>query len=95
MKLYICTGKHCRKRLKEVEAALSAVRDEIEVCRVGCQKICDGPVFGVQSESSLEWFRSVDSIKSRDALVQLIQTGETKKPLRKRRVKDRRDRLRG
>jgi (2Fe-2S) ferredoxin len=63
-----------------------AVEALAEVETVKCQKICKGPVVGLEVGGELEWFRKMDSDKARRRLVKLLTTGEMKKALQKRRV---------
>lgn len=89
----MCRGKSCRKCTKDRDAALERAAPS-EVREVGCQKICKGPVFGLEVEGVLEWFERVDSEKSRIALRLALDTGELTKPLAKRRSAKRRGKLR-
>ena len=83
---YVCYGSDCtasKQALRQLERALESVA---EVKPVKCQKICRGPVVGVEVEGTLEWFRRVDKDKPRRRLVTLLETGSLKKSLAKRRV---------
>ncbi len=84
--LLLCTGSHCRKRLAReprVERTLDAL--PVEVVRVGCQKVCRGPVVGVSLDGEWQWFERMDSKKALRALGELVAHGELAKPLRRRR----------
>ena len=93
-KLYVCYGSDCtesRGALRRLEASLEGVAD---IKPVKCQKICRGPVVGVQVSGTLEWFRRVDTEKARRRLVTLLETGKVKKALAKRRIGARSGKLR-
>ena len=92
MKLYVCTGKHCKKKRGGIDSVLNG--HTVERVDVRCQKICNGPVCGLKLEGRVEWFEEVDSPKSLDALRALIEQGKLKKPLRKRHVSKRSGELR-
>jgi (2Fe-2S) ferredoxin len=47
-----------------------------KVKRVGCQKVCKGPVAGVKVSGRFEWFKKVDRAK---AMVALLRTAQGKK----------------
>ena len=95
-KLLLCKGSSCRKalardaRLEKMVAAL-----DVDVSRVGCQKICKGPVVGVRIDGSWEWFARVDTGKAVEALGDLVAEGRLRKRLAKRHVRKRSGRLRG
>lgn len=83
----ICRGSRCRhaKRYEELAQALAPVADLTDV---RCQKICKGPVAGVQVSGTLEWFRRLDSEKARRQLVALVRDAdEPRKALKKRLVR--------
>ena len=90
--VYVCSA--CARVTRELDALTEALADVAEVRRVKCQKVCDGPVVGTQVAGTLEWFRRVDTQKARRRLVQLLETGEMRNALVKRRVRDRRGKLR-
>jgi len=92
--VYVCAGKDCRKEKRGRRDLLKALEGHASVREVRCQKICDGPVCGLAVGGSLEWFEAVDDERSRSALLDLID-GKLQRPLEKRRVKKRRNRLRG
>jgi len=91
--VYVCAGKDCRKRKRARRDLLEALEGHASVREVRCQKVCDGPVCGVAVGGALEWFGSVDDEKTRSALLELID-GRLQRPLEKRRVKKRRNKLR-
>lgn len=92
--VHVCRGKHCKKKAKFRKKALEALGDDVVVHEVKCQKICSGPVFGVERDGTVEWFERVDGDKSRVALGVFARTGELLSALAKRRVPKRRGRLR-
>ncbi len=84
--LFVCGGSNCRKALKKrarVREAIEGLPANREVVR--CQRVCRGPVVGVEVEGTLQWFERVDSLKAVGALRDLIEAGAVSKPLRKRR----------
>lgn len=94
--LFLCTGSHCRKALAKhdrVERALA--RLPVEVKRVGCQKVCRGPVVGLALGGEWQWFGRMDSRKALQALAELIEEHRLGKPLRKRRDPKRAGKRRG
>lgn len=94
--LYLCTGKSCRKALAarpKLAALLPRLAARVEA--VGCQKICDGVVVGLEVEGRIEWFRRLGSRKSRRALRVALSFGRLRASLARRRVKRRSGRLRG
>lgn len=93
-KVRICQGKSCRKRRAEVATLRQRLEGRARLEEVDCQKICEGPVVGLKVDGTLEWFESMDSPKSVDALVVLLETGQLDRPLAKRRVDKRSGRLR-
>jgi len=94
MKLYVCNGKHCKKKRGGIEAVLGAADQKVERVDVRCQKICSGPVCGLKMDGRIEWFKEVDSPKSLTALQTLVESGKLKKPLRRRHVPKRSGELR-
>jgi (2Fe-2S) ferredoxin len=85
-KVLLCSGSHCRKALRRndrLERALSQLPVSVE--RVGCQKVCKGPVVGLAVDGEWQWFRRVDSRKAVRALAELVEEGTIPKALRKRR----------
>lgn len=94
MKVYVCTGKHCRKKIAESGEALSALPKSARVVKVKCQKICRGPVFGLELDGRLEWFEQVATPKSVRGLTEAAGGRDVNKALGNRRVPRRRGQLR-
>ena len=92
--IYVCRGGGCRKTAKKYRALRGALEEQGRIRDVRCQKICKGPVFGVEVRGRLEWFHSIEDKKSRRAAVQLLTDGELAGPMAKRRCKKRRGKLR-
>ena len=85
-RILVCTGSHCRRRLARSAGMAEALAGlGVEVERVGCQKVCKGPVLGVRVDGEWQWFRRMDSRKALAALRELIEAGKLEKRLRKRR----------
>jgi len=81
----VCQGSHCRKKLARDQRVLQRL-DELgaDVSRVGCQKVCQGPVIGTRLEGSWQWFERMDSRKALEALEDFVRDGRLRKPLAKR-----------
>lgn len=96
MEVFVCVGSDCRKA-GSAHAALRSALDEVgDVRVVRCQKICSGPVAGLDVNGRLEWFEKVGGPKSRRALARFVGAGgPLPKRLRKRRVRKRAGHLRG
>lgn len=93
MQVLVCVGSDCRKA--DGHRALRVVLDEVDVRPVSCQKICKGPVAGVEVDGRLEWFKRLRGPKSQRALLRLVRRGgPLPGRLRKRRVPKRSGRLR-
>ena len=100
--LRVCTGGDCREARKALAALQDAVHGRCALEEVGCQKICDGPVCGLELDGELEWFAAVDSDRAREALIEALDRARSGAlgadavghSLWKRRVKKRRGRLR-
>lgn len=71
--VYLCTGKDCRRSPGHEELAGGLAGDL--VVEVRCQKICKGPVAGLEVEGRIEWFRSLRKPKARRALGRLVAAG--------------------
>jgi hypothetical protein len=99
VRVYVCSGGDCRKTgaaHRALGEALAQVEDPARVRAVSCQKICSGPVAGVEVDGRIEWFERIRGPKSRRALLRLVRTGgPVPGRLRKRRVRKRAGRLRG
>ena len=92
---FVCHGSDCRKRRKEFNAVVESLAEEGRVCPVKCQKICKGPVVGMNIEGRIEWFSKLRTKQSRQHLIAFIRQGELSKRLWDRVKKKRRGKLRG
>jgi hypothetical protein len=65
-------------------------KTDAHVYEVRCQKICHGPVAGVEIDGRMEWFERVGTPKAMVGLRRVVR-GKTKltRPLRNRRLKKR------
>lgn len=90
----VCEGSSCRKEKRQRRALVEAVKDLAKVKDVGCQKICEAPVCGVEIDGELEWFEEVSSPRALEGLRALLEGGALSSALKKRRVKRRRGKLR-
>lgn len=94
-KLLICRGSHCRKRLDKHPNVIETLSGlPVEIGRVGCQKVCRGPVVGYEVDGEWQWFERIDSKKALRALADLVADDPLPKPLRKRRHAKRAGRVR-
>ena len=73
---------------------VEAVGDDAKVVSVRCQKICKGPVIGLRSEGTLEWFSRVHGKELRDAVIRSLRKGRMVKALKAHREKKRAGRCR-
>jgi hypothetical protein len=87
--VYVCKGSHCSKGKCDRRGLLDALDGVARVRTVGCQKVCRGPVAGLEVDGCLEWFADLGSDKARRRLVKLIRKGRIGKGLEKRRAKHR------
>ena len=84
----------CRK-CKRNECLLEILesRSAFSVRRVRCQKICHGPVVGLEIAGRMEWFERVDDVRSIASLVKFARRksehAKVPKPLRKHRLRRR------
>lgn len=81
----------CRK-CKQAKCLVSILKaSDVEVVRVGCQKICVGPVAGLVVDGRMEWFSRVNTAKRIAALRTLARHRHRRPPkaLEKRRLKKR------
>jgi len=92
--VYVCRGGDCRDHKKARRKLVETLNGHVRLREVKCQKICKGPVLGLEHRETVEWFAAVDSRKARDAVLYLLDEGEIKRPLRKRRVKGKAGKLR-
>jgi hypothetical protein len=93
--VYVCCGSECRGRKKARKQLCAALELVAQVEHVDCQKICKGPVAGVEVAGKLEWFADVRKEKVRRKLVTLIEEGKLARSLQKRWVKKRSGKKRG
>ena len=84
--VYLCRGGDCRDSKKASRRLVEQLNGHVRLTEVKCQKICKGPVAGLEVGGTLEWFGGLDTAKTRDALLHLVERGELRKPLRKRQV---------
>ena len=84
--VYLCRGGDCRDSKKARRKLADQLNGHVRLTEVKCQKICRGPVLGLDVDGRLEWFAELDTGKARDAVLHLLDRGELKKPLRKRQV---------
>lgn len=87
--LYLCKGPACKRAKGARRRLINKVDGHARVVAVGCQDLCSAPVAGCQVDGQLEWFRRLDSKKSRRALVALLKGARIKSSLAKRRAKKR------
>ena len=92
--MLVCEGSSCRKERRQRRALVAAVDELAKVKDVGCQKICDGPVCGVEVDGVIEWFEEVSSPRALEGLRSLLEGGALSSALKKRRVKKRRGKIR-
>ena len=92
--IYVCKGKGCRKSeyTRSLEGCLS---EHGQVIQVKCQKICKGPVVGVEVNGSIEWFKKLRSQKAQNQLVELLLKGRLAGSLSERIANKRRGKIRG
>ena len=68
--------------------------ERVEVCEVRCQKICKGPVVGLELDGRIEWFSKMKSKSMRKHFVALVKSGELHASLASRRSRKRAGRFR-
>jgi hypothetical protein len=90
----LCRGSDCTKERRAQERVLELVTGRARVIPVKCQKVCDGPVLGLEIEGEIEWFERVSGKAARAALAAWLDDGTLQKALQKRRVKKRSGRIR-
>jgi len=83
-KVLVCAGRHCDKERKARRALVQALEPLAEVEEVGCQKICAGPVVGLEVAGRLEWYCKIDRDKRRRRIVELLETEQVPKKLVRR-----------
>jgi hypothetical protein len=81
----LCVAKRSRvwmcKKCKQadcLEEFLTAT-GRVKVKKVGCQKICRGPVAGLKVRGRMEWFARVDRAKPMVALLRAADPRHTKR----------------
>ncbi len=83
--LLVCNGTHCRKKSATSDRLRSLIaRLDVEVTRVGCQKVCDGPVVGALIDGEWQWFERMNSKKALRALADFVNDERLGTPLAKR-----------
>lgn len=92
--VYVCNGSDCRDRKRRRKALVDELEGVATIRETRCQKVCKGTVVGTEVHGTLEWFKRVDGRKERQALGELLREGELPRRLARRRVKDRRGKLR-
>lgn len=80
----MCHGKDCSKNDQRLCALVDALAGQGEVVPVQCQKICKGPVVGLEVDGQIEWFSKLNDKKSRRQLTLFLVSGELKNRLKKR-----------
>ena len=53
---YVCHGSDCRKKKEDWARQNESLGKQGTVCPVKCQKICKGPVVGLEIDGRIEWF---------------------------------------
>jgi hypothetical protein len=80
------------KKCKQSKCLVSLFKDtDVKVSKVGCQKICAGPVAGLVVDGRMEWFSRVNSAKRIAGLRMLARHRHRRIPtaLEKQRVRKR------
>lgn len=93
--LFVCQGKDCRKNTKQLCALRESLAGQGEIISVQCQKICKGPVAGLEINGQIEWFAKLNDEKSLGHLTLLLQSGELKNRLKRRLSLKRSSKIRG
>jgi hypothetical protein len=93
--LFVCQGKDCRKKSDQLCALKDSLQGQGEIISVQCQKICKGPVAGLEIDGQIEWFSKLNDEKSLRHLGVLLQSGELKKRLKGRISLKRSSKIRG
>ncbi|MEM8608799.1 MAG: hypothetical protein AAGF92_16965 [Myxococcota bacterium] len=81
--VYICSGSSCSKRKKTAKKLAAALEPVASIKRVKCQKICKGPVLGIENGAPVQWFRSCADDDEKD-LVRVAVGRKPSKSLRKK-----------
>ena len=90
----LCRGADCQKKTKAQARLLDVLVGRVRVVPVKCQKICEGPVVGLEIDGEVEWFESLRGKEARAALVGFLEGSGVAPALKKRRVKKRSGRIR-
>ena len=93
--VYMCHGSDCRKKKKEWTALTESLSEQGTVCAVRCQKICKGPVVGIEVNGRLEWFTKLKKKTLHRQFLALTQSGTVPERLKTRLSKKRQGKLRG
>ena len=94
-RMYVCHGEDCRKRKKHGQALCEALQNHGEVIEVNCQKICKGPVFGMEVAGRLEWFSRLRTARARRGAIALVRNGTLSGRIKRHRERKRRGKIRG
>lgn len=92
--VWLCAGSDCQKKRKANARLLEALAGRARVVPARCQKVCEGPVIGLQVDGELQWFGKVKGKAVRQALQAFLDQGELRKPLKGRVIKKRSGKLR-
>lgn len=92
--LYVCSGSDCKKHKSENKKLLRGLGDCLEIEHVRCQKICKGPVMGVQVDGTLHWFRKLDPKSDLAGLQKALSKGKVSKALAQKSAEKRTGKLR-
>jgi hypothetical protein len=88
-RILICGSSDCAKRATAYKKLKHALGKEHGFDVVKCQKICRGPVVGIEVDGSWEWFSKITKSVDRDAVLRSAARGKLAKRLKKRWVKKR------
>jgi len=92
--LLICSGKDCRadkgfRELVELGSEIPGTRE------VHCQKVCHGPIVGVQRDGRVRWYARIRSKAVRQLVVDALQNGKVADDLKEHEDRKHRGDLRG
>ena len=90
----MCGAGDCRDERKDHKKLTEALSGVARVVHARCQKICDGPIAGVEVDGRLEWFARIDDKSLRSDFIDVVKGREVSKRLQKRRSPDRSGKLR-
>jgi hypothetical protein len=88
-RVFLCSGSDCRKPKKARSRLIEVLDGRAQVVSVGCQKVCHGPVIGMELDGRLEWFEELRGREARRALEAWLDDGSLDKALDRKRVKKR------